>query len=439
MDIHQKNLPERELKRLLVEQDASTIADELDHASEERRSELFNLLPSEKAERVFSFLEPVNQAQLLQEMESKKAINLLEKMEPDDRARLFEELSAETAQHFLRRLSAKERRATSLLLKYPPETAGRIMSPFFIALSPEQTVEEALEKIKETGKEAETINVLPVVDENMLLQGVVGLDKLVLANRRQSIKDLMYKKIKSFSVYDDQEKVARFIQSTDWLAVPIVEEDKHLVGIVTIDDAMDIMQQEETEDIFRGSASGPLGKPYLSVPVFRLMQIRIIWLSLLAVAGTLTVNVLSTFESTLNEVVVLALFIPLLIGIGGNTGSQSATTIVRALAVDDIRVGDFMQVAMRETAVGIQLGLLLGLASYIIVSLIFQHNIALIVGLSLLSICTMAALAGSLMPILARVMHLDPAVVSAPFVSTVIDASGLLVYFLIAKAILGNI
>lgn len=439
MNINQKNLSEQQLKALLSKYDASSIAGAFNHASAERRTQIFSLLPAEKAEGVFRFLGPVNQAQLIQDMERKKAVHILEKMEPDDRARLFEEMPTETAHRFLQKLSSKERRATSLLLKYPPETAGRIMSPFFVALKPELTVEEALKVIKDSGQDAETIHVLPVVDDDMLLQGVVGLDNLVLANRNQYIKNLMYQDIKSFSVYDDQEKIARFIQSIDWLAVPIIDEDKRLAGIVTMDDAMDIMQAEETEDIFRGSASGPLGKPYLSVSVFRLMKIRVIWLSLLAVAGTLTVKVLSNFESTLNEVVTLALFIPLLIGIGGNTGAQSATTIVRALAVDDIRVDDFMRVALRETAVGIQLGLFLGLAGYVIVSVIFQHNIALIVSLSLLSICSMAAFTGSLMPILARVMNLDPAVVSGPFVSTLIDASGLLIYFSIAKIVMSSI
>ncbi|WP_133128917.1 magnesium transporter [Legionella nagasakiensis] len=437
MRISKKNLPTKELARLLAEASIPTIVKELNHAAREKRSELFNLLSPNRADKIFSYVEPVHQAQIIQDIDSKKALALLEKMEPDDRARLFDELPHETVERFLHRLSAKERRATSLLLKYPNETAGRIMSPFFISLHAEMTVEEALKKIRATGKEAETIYILPVVDENMHLEGVVELDRLVMADPKQVITQLMYKEIKSFSVYDDQEKVARFIQSTDWLAVPIVEKGHHLVGLVTIDDAMDIMQLEETEDIIRGSASGPLGNPYLSVPVFRLMKIRIIWLSMLAIAGTLTVNVLHAFETTLNQVIVLALFIPLLIGIGGNTGSQSATTIVRALAVDDVRVSDFLTVALRETAVGILLGLSLGLAGYLIVWLIFQQNIALIISLSLLAICTMAAFTGSLMPILARILNLDPAVVSAPFVSTIIDATGLLIYFMIAKMIMG--
>lgn len=436
MNITNDNLTDQELKTLLATTDAPTIVRELDHASAEERARVFRKLATAKAEHVFSYLDPGHQAEIIQDIEHKKATDILENMEPDDRARLFDELPEEVAERFLRRLSLKERRATSLLLKYPNETAGRIMSPFFIPLQPEMTVEEALKAVRAQGQEAETIYVLPVVDEKNQLNGVIELNKLVLANSNQTIRDLMHKEVKSFSVQEDQEKVARYIQSTDCLAVPIVEENKYLVGIVTMDDAMDIMQQEETEDIFRGIASGSLGKPYLSVPITGLLQIRVIWLILLAVGGTLTVNVLSSFEGVLEQAVVLSLFIPLLIGIGGNTGSQSATTIVRALAVDDVRVSDFLTVAARETSVGILLGLSLGVIAYVVVSLIYQYDVALIVSLSLLTICTMAALTGSLMPLLARVLHLDPAVVSAPFVSTVIDATGLLVYFFIAKIIL---
>lgn len=436
MQTNIKDLSQKELNRLMAEARIPTIVSALDHASPERQSKLFNLLPLLKAEKVFSFLEPVNQARIIQELDGRKAHALLEKMEPDDRARLFEELPDEIVQRFLRRLSLKERRATSLLLKYPEETAGRIMSPFFIALSSAMTVGQALEKIRKEGDEAETIYVLPVVNDHGLLKGVIELDRLVMSNPEEDISHLMSTEVKSFSVYADQEDVARFIQSTDKLAVPVVDEENQLMGIVTIDDAMDIMQQEETEDIILGGASEPLRKPYFSVSVFRLVRIRVIWLMMLAFAGVLTVNVLNAFEATLSESIVLALFIPLLIGIGGNTGSQSATTIVRALAMDHVRINDFLKVAGRETAAGLLLGLVLGFIAYVLIWFIFQQNIALIVALSLIAICTVSALTGSLMPILAMLMRLDPAVVSAPFVATLIDATGLLIYFLIAGMIL---
>ncbi|MBI2784990.1 MAG: magnesium transporter, partial [Legionella longbeachae] len=209
-----------------------------------------------------------------------------------------------------------------------------------------------------------------------------------------------------------------------------------LVGIVTIDDAMDIMQQEETEDILRGGASEPLRKPYFSVSIFRLTKMRIIWLIFLAVAGALTVKVLNSFESILNQEILLALFIPLIIGIGGNTGSQSATVIVRALAMNQVQNNDVLRVAIRETTVGILLGLMLGLMAYFTISVLFKKELAMVVAFSLITICSIGALVGSLMPVLSRVFRLDPAVVSAPLVSTVIDAAGLLIYFMLAKIIL---
>ncbi|KTD34549.1 Magnesium transporter mgtE [Legionella israelensis] len=436
MHMNIKDVSQKELNQLISEAKIPTIVSALDHASAEHQCKIFNLLSASKAEKVFIYLEPVSQAHIIQKLEKRKALAILEKMEPDDRARLFKELPDKIADRFLKRLSFKERHATALLLEYPEETAGRIMSPFFISLRSSMSVEQALEKIRQEGEDAETIYVLPVVDDNSLLKGIVELDRLVMSNPDEHIADLMSKEVKSFSAYEDQEKVARFIQSTDKLAVPIVDEEMHLMGIVTIDDAMDIMQQEETEDIILGGASEPLRKPYLSVSIFRLMRVRVIWLLFLALAGTLTVNVLNAFEATLNEGIVLALFIPLLIGIGGNTGSQSATIIVRALAMDHVRIGDFIKVVARETAVGILLGMILGAVGYVFIWAVFQQNIALVVSLSVIAICTVAALTGSIMPILARIMHLDPAVVSTPFVSTVIDATGLLIYFMIARMIL---
>lgn len=436
MRLRTKHWSDRELKQWLSEAEISTVVDSINQGSTERQIQLFNLLSPTKAETVFIFLEPVNQAEILEHLDHKRALALLERMEPDDRARLFYELTEESSQRFLGLLSAKERTATALLLNYPPETAGRIMSPFFMALSPKMTVEDALDKVRTFGEEAETIYVMPVVDESMTLQGTVELDKLVMTSPGKTIESLMTKNPKSFSVYADQEEIARFIQSTDCLAVPIIEENKKLVGIVTIDDAMDIMQQEETEDILRGGASEPLRKPYFSVSIFRLTKMRIIWLIFLAVAGALTVKVLNSFESILNQEILLALFIPLIIGIGGNTGSQSATVIVRALAMNQVQNNDVLRVAMRETTVGILLGLTLGLMAYFTISVLFKKELAMVVAFSLITICSIGALVGSLMPVLSRVFRLDPAVVSAPLVSTVIDAAGLLIYFMLAKIIL---
>jgi len=311
------------------------------------------------------------------------------------------------------------------------------MSPNYLALRADMTVAEALSRVRRDGDEVETIYFLPIVDDAGRLLGSIELESLVMAEMSDRIEDLEYLKTEAFSVRDDQEEVARYIQSADRIAVPVVEDDDTLVGIVTVDDAMDILQWEETEDIARASAAEPLGKPYFAVSSLQLVKSRIVWLSMLAIAATLTVNVLTAFESTLEQLVTLALFIPLLIGIGGNTGAQSATTIVRALAVDDVRSSDLVRVGMRESGVGLLLGSGLAVLAYCIVWGVFDHNLALVVALTLVAICTLAALVGSLMPMIAKMIKVDPAVISAPFVTTIVDASGLIIYFTIATAVLG--
>lgn len=431
------NESEVTLTRHFQEADIQTIVSEISRAEPVERARLLSLLPKDKTRSAFAYFEPDIQRQIISEMKENRALSWLEEMEPDDRARLFDELPDEQSQQFMRKLSPAERKATALLLEYPPETAGRIMSPYFLPLKENMTVEEALSAIRRKGDGVETVYELPIINDDLILQGVVTLRNLILAGPDDRIKDIAREERKAFSVNDDQEEVARFVQNTDWLAVPIVEEDGRLVGIVTIDDAMDILRIEETEDISRAGATEPLGKPYFSLSVFQLMRKRVIWLCFLAIAGTLTVNVLSAFESTLEQVVSLALFVPLLIGIGGNVGAQSATTIVRALAVDDVRPYEILRVALREASVGAMLGVSLAAIGLIIVWTFFDSDIAFIVALTLVAICTLAALAGALMPIFARTVRLDPAVVSAPFVTTVVDASGLIIYFMIARIIIG--
>lgn len=426
-----------ELTQWLEDTDEVTIAAELDHLDSEPRSEIFSQLSPERAAEIFDYLEPAIQAQLLTAMDSVAAFALFEELEPDDRARLLEEFAPEQVTTFLDILSPQDRTATALLLEYPAESAGRIMSPNFLALRADMTVAEALTRVRHEGGDVETIYFLPIIDEAGHLLGSIELESLVMAEMSERIEALDYLKSDAFSVRDDQEAVARYIQSADSIAVAVVEEDNTLVGIVTVDDAMDIIQREETEDIARASAVEPLGKPYFAVSSLQLVKSRIVWLSMLALAATLTVNVLSAFEATLAQVVTLALFIPLLIGIGGNTGAQSATTIVRALAVDDVRSSDLVRVGLRESGVGLLLGSSLAVLAYLIVWAVFDREIALVVALTLVGICTLAALVGSLMPIIARLIHVDPAVISAPFVTTIVDTSGLIVYFMIATVVLG--
>ena len=420
-----------------TDSDPIKIAAELNRLEPKKRARTLQQMPTEMIDAVFRQLEPEDQAVVLDNVPHDQVIRLLESMDPDDRVHLFQAMPADLISRLMTQLSPRERHCTELLLAYPKETAGRIMTPEFIRLKPGMTVSEGLAEVRRHRDKAETIYVLPVSDDAMRLVGVIGLEDLVLAEPDERIQKLIREPQYSVSAWDDQEVTARLIQAADLFAVPVVEKDNRLVGLVTVDDAMDVLQSEESEDIARAGATEPIGRAYFSVSRVRLVRSRIVWLSLLALAGTLTVNVLSAFETTLEAVVSLALFIPLLIGIGGNTGAQSATTIVRAMATEEIHTGDLLRVLLREGLVGLILGALLGIIAFLVVSVIFDRDIALIVTLTLIIICTLASLVGSSMPLFARIVGVDPAVVSAPVVTTVVDATGLLVYFLIAATVLG--
>jgi magnesium transporter len=421
----------------LTDSDPIAVAAELSRREPEKRAAIFQQLPAEMTNAVFWQLEPDDQAAVLDGLQHNQVIRLLESMDPDDRVHLFQVMPADMISRLMTQLSPRERRSTELLLAYPKETAGRIMNPEFIRLKPSMTVSAGLAEVRRHRDRAETIYVLPVSDDAMRLLGTVSLEDLVLAEPRQRIEKLIRQPQYSVSAWDDQETTARLIQSADLVAVPVVEKDNRLVGLVTVDDAMDVLQSEDSEDMARAGATEPIGRAYFSVSLIRLVRSRIVWLSLLALAATLTVNVLSAFETTLETAVSLALFIPLLIGIGGNTGAQSATTIIRAIAIEEIDTSDLLRVLLREGLVGLILGVLLGVIAFVVVSTIFDRDIALIVALTLVTICTLAAIVGSSMPLFARILGVDPAVVSAPVVTTVVDATGLLVYFLVAAAVLG--
>jgi magnesium transporter len=306
---------------------------------------------------------------------------------------------------------------------------------------------DALAPLRRVGGSAETIYALPVTDDQRRLVGAMGLRDLVLANPDKRVSDLMDREVYSARVDEDQEAVARLMLDADLLALPIVDAEDRLVGIVTVDDAMQILEEEQTEDVARAGGAEPLAHPYLSVSILEIARSRVVWLLVLIVAATLTVQVLQLFEATLATQVALALFIPLVIGTGGNTGAQSATTVTRALAVGELRPTDVALVVLREVRVGLLLGAMLAVLAFL-PTLFFVggdprigqetgQRIAIVVSATLLTVCTLATLVGSLLPLLARRLGLDPAVMSAPLITTLVDASGLIVYFLIAKAVLG--
>lgn len=427
----------RALRDWLEARSVVEIADDLPRLDPEAQPIAFRVLPKRRALEVFETLDPVHQQQLLAGLRDERVRQLVEEMDPDDRAELIDEVPAKVAKRLLAGLSPRERHLTATLLGYPDGSAGRIMSPEVVNLVATMSAAEALAKVRRVGASAETIYALPVTDEERRLVGVMGLRGLVLADPGARVADLMDTDVYSARVDDDQEKVARLIGEADLLALPIVDTEHRLVGIVTVDDAIEILEEEETEDVARAGATEPLGQPYLSVSVVRIARSRIVWLLVLLFAATLTVNVLQVFESTLEQVVTLALFIPLLIGTGGNTGAQAATTVIRAMAVGEVRFGDALMVVLRELRVGMLLGTMLGLLAFVPVALLLTPDLGLVIGLTIWLICTWAATVGAMLPLAARRVGVDPAVVSAPFITTLVDATGLVIYFLIAKVVLG--
>lgn len=425
------------MDRWLAQADPVVIAEELERLPRERRAVPFRLLAKDRALEVFEQLDPSVQQDLLEGLRDANVRQLFEEMDPDDRARLTEEMPATVARRLLAGLSPNERRLTSTLLGYPEDSAGRLMSPEVASLREGMTAGEALDRLRRIGRSAETIYALPVTDDRRRLVGALGLRDLVLADAGTPIRELMDTDVYSARVDADQEEVARLMLEADLLALPIVDAEDRLVGIVTVDDAMEILEEEETEDVARAGGAEPLGRPYLATSIMQVARSRIVWLLFLIVAATLTVNVLQVFERTLNQAVTLALFIPLVIGTGGNTGSQAATTITRALAVGEVRLNDLWVVILREARVGLLLGTMLAALAFGPAWWFAGREIALVVSVTLVVVCTLAAFIGSLLPLVARRIGVDPAVMSAPFITTLVDASGLVVYFLVARAVLG--
>jgi magnesium transporter len=413
------------------------IAEQLSRLETNEKAVVFRLLPKDRALSVFEALEPVHQQELLASLREPNVREIFEAMDPDDRTKLLDEMPAGVAKKLLDGLSPKERRLTSILLGYPKDSVGRIMSPEFVDLRVSYTVAQAIERVRRYGREAETIYALPVTDEQLHLVGIVSLRDLVLANQAAPIGSIMKRELYSVQADEDQEKPARLMREADLIALPVTDREGRLLGVLTFDDAMAVLEAEETEDILRGGGAEPPGRPYLSVSIWRLARTRLTWLFILILAATMTVNVLSYFEETLQAVITLSLFIPLLIDTGGNIGAQSATMVIRAMAVGEVRFNDLSQVVLREIQVGLMLGLMLGVIGFLPVMLFFGKEIALVISISLTFTSTFAALAGSMLPMLASRVGVDPAVVSAPIITTLVDASGLIIYFLTASFVLG--
>jgi magnesium transporter len=420
----------------LAEPSVAAVTHDLGRLSRKHRAAAFRLLDKDRALAVFESIGPELQSEVVSGLRDEWVAELFASLEPDDRARLLDELPAAVANRLLAGLTTPERRLTTTVLGYPPASAGRAMSPQVVSVPADATVGQALERVRARGAVAETVYMLPVVGPGRVVVGVVSLRRLLFSEPQVLVADVMSEPV-TVTIDQHEEQAAQQVRTAGLIAAPVVDRENRLVGVLTEDDAMRILELAEHEDVARGAGSEPLRRPYLATSVRDLLRARVGWLLILIVAATLTVNVLDHFEDTLAQVVTLALFVPLLIGTGGNAGAQAATTVVRAMAVGDIRPADLPRVVRREVATGVLLGTLLAAFGLIPAAIFADVRIAAVVGLSLIAICVLATAVGSMTPLLARRAGVDPAVVSAPFITTIVDASGLIVYFLIARAVLG--
>lgn len=424
------------LGAMLHEASTSDIVDEVLRLRGEDRAIVFRLLAKDQALEVFERLDWPSQGDLVRLLQTDETAAVFEDLDPDDRVSLLDELPAGIAAKLMRGLSPGERDLTAVVLGYSVGSIGRRMSPEVVTVPIALTVDEALARAKAGALQAETIYTLPVVDDSRRLLGVVGLRDLLAADGDSPVRDLVVK-ANTAQATESAEVAARRCSELGHLALPVVDHEDRLVGILTVDDALAILEEAESEDQARMSGTEPLRGHYLATSIGKLVRSRVVWLLVLAVGASLTVQVLEVFETTLSQMIVLSVFVPLLIGTGGNTGNQAATTVTRALALGEVQGRDWWRVVRREMAVGLLLGLTLGGLGFIITGLIYGLGIGSVIGLTLLTVCTLAATVGGTMPLIAKAVHADPAVFSNPFISTFIDATGLLVYFGIAKAILG--
>ena len=413
------------------------IAEELNRLDSVESTLVWRLLPKDEALEVFEELDASNQQQILSGIRGQTFRDLLESMDPDDRARLLGEAPASFVKKVLEGLSPKERKMTAELLGYPEETVGRYMSPEVIAVAETSSVGEVLDIIRRKGESAETVSVLAVVDRQRKFIGSVDLTDVVMAETESIISEIADPDASTALVTDDAEAAARLLQDTNDLALMVLDTEQRVVGIFTVDDAIDIIEEANSEDFARQSAALPSSGHYLSGKVFNLARLRIVWLMFLIIAATLTVSVLQIFEGSLEKFTALALFMPMLIGAGGNVGSQAATSAVRAIALGEVRPKDVLRVAWRESRVGLLLGLGLGVVGLAAGWFAASWQVGVTVALAIVVVCMWAATVGSVLPLGAQALKIDPAVISAPMVTTLVDATGLVIYFLIAGAILG--
>ena len=426
------------LRAMLAEENEVDVAEALAELPQEKAVVAFRTLPKELAAEVFSNLPPETQQVIIQSATDQELSAIVEELYVDDAVDMLEELPANVVKRVLKNAGPDTRRLINQYLNYPENSVGSIMTAEFTDLRQSMTVMEAIDHIRRTGADSESIYTCYVTNASRKLEGVLTIRELLLAKDDQRVGDLMETDVITAETTEDQEEAVARMMKYDFISLPVVDKEQRLVGIVTVDDVMDVMEEEATEDFEKMAAMAPSEKPYLKTSVFSLAKHRIMWLLVLMISGMITGGILGRYEAAFAAMPLLVTFIPMLTDTGGNAGSQSSTLVIRGMAVGEIELRDFMKVFWKELRVSILVGVVLSAVNFVRLIITYPGNevIALTVAMALFVTVLLAKTVGGILPMAAKLCHADPAIMAAPLITTIVDAISLVVYFQIASALL---
>ncbi|MBZ9606659.1 magnesium transporter [Clostridium estertheticum] len=428
-----------EARRELERKNVVDIAALFEELNKESVVKVFRLLPKDIAADVFAYMEHEQRVFVIDALTDKEVSSIIDDLFIDDTVDFLEELPANVVDRVLTNTDEKRRKIINQLLKYPESSAGSIMTVEYVDLKKEITVEEAISHIKKVGTDKETINTCYVIGKNRYLQGIVSIRKLILSESTVLIKDIMKTAVIYVNTMDDQENIAGLFKKYDLLSIPVTDNEKKLVGIITIDDIVDIIDQENTEDFQKMAAMAPSEEEYLKTSVWNHAKHRMVWLLVLMISATFTGNIIKKFDDVIQSVVILAAFIPMLMDTAGNAGSQSSTLVIRGLALGEIKLKDILKVIFKEFRVSFVVGIVLALFNFLRIFYFekVEFFIAITVCITMFITILLATVIGGILPIVAKKLKLDPAVMASPLITTIVDAVALMVYFTLATWFLG--
>jgi magnesium transporter len=435
-----------EIRDWLDEQNISDVA-ELVYEFPDHQSNIIAAMSVHRAVGVFKILDFSNQKEIIQDLPPDKTAELLNELSPDDRTDFLEELPSNVVRELIKLLNPEERKITLSLLGYPENSLGRLMTPDYIYVYENNTVQEVLDTIRKIGKNSETIDVIYVINKDGELLDDIRIREFILASPNKKVKDLMDSRVTALNAYDDQEVANEAFKMSNRVALPVVSNSNKLLGIVTIDDVLWVANEEFSEDMQKMGGTEALEQPYLDVPLLQLFKKRVVWLIVLFIGELITISAMHQFEDEIAKVVILATFIPLIISSGGNSGSQAATLIIQAMALKEISIADWWRIMRREIFSGLLLGTTLCILGISVIAIwhsvsdtLGEHylSLAITIGISLVGVVLWGTLVGSMLPLILKKLGADPAASSTPFVATLVDVTGLIIYFSVAVLILSG-